>query len=172
MITAAAHGPCAALRGSARRLELALGLGLAGLWAIEAYPAASAALAPLNELTAQLTAAMLAAIGVPVVREAVLLTHDGGFACEITRACTALIPVVLLAAAVLSQPLPWRTRLSGLLVGMLLVIAINQVRLVSLVWLGVQAPALFGAAHVLVWPVLLTLASAGYWWVWLRAASR
>jgi exosortase/archaeosortase family protein len=154
------------------RLVWSLGVALAGLWAIELWPAAAAAVAPLEELTAHLTAAMLATVGVPVVREAAVLVHSSGFACAIARACTALIPAVLLAAAVLTQPLPWRTRLIGVCAGTALVVAVNQLRLVSLVWLGVHAPALFQTAHGLVWPAVLTLASAGCWWLWLTAASR
>lgn len=168
----AAHESVAWPRCNPWRLAWSLSLALAGLWAIEVWPSAAAVVAPLDELTAQLTAAMLAVLGVPVLREAVVLVHHGGFACAITRACTALIPAALLAAAVVSQPLPWRTRLIGLFAGTALVVAVNQIRLVSLVWLGVHTPALFQTAHVLVSPALLMLASAGCWWVWLLAASR
>jgi exosortase/archaeosortase family protein len=170
-MTALTLESAASRRCNLRRLGWSLSLALAGLWAIEVWPAA-AATAPIEELTAQLTAAMLAAVGEPVVREAAVLVHGGGFACAITRACTALIPAVLLAAALLSQPLPWRTRLIALLAGTALVVAVNQLRLVSLVWLGVHAPGLFQTGHALVWPAVLVLASAGCWWLWLRAASR
>jgi exosortase/archaeosortase family protein len=172
MIGAQALQAAVPQRFDGRRLALALGLALAGLLAIETRPAHGAALAPLEVLTARLTEAMLAAAGLPVVRQAQVLVHAGGFACAITAGCTALIPAALLAAAILSQPAPWRARLVGAATGTALVVAVNQVRLVTLVWLGVRAPGLFDAAHAFVWPGLLALATAAYGFAWLAAEHR
>jgi exosortase/archaeosortase family protein len=159
-------------RFAAGRLTAALGLALAGLAAIESQPACGAALAPLRVLTAQLTAALLAAGGLPVVRQAQVLVHAGGFACAITTACTALTPAALLVAAVMSQPRPWRERIAGAATGVGLVVVVNQVRLVTLVWLGVRAPGLFDAAHGFLWPALLALATAACGIAWLAAPCR
>src|SRR4030067_777078 len=56
-----------------------LGVVLAGLWAIQIHPPAGGVFAPFTVLTAQLTAFMLAAIGLPVMREGGTRVHGGGF---------------------------------------------------------------------------------------------
>lgn len=149
-----------------------LGVVLAGLWLIQIHPLAGGVFAPFTVLTAQWTAFMLAAIGLPVMREAATLVHAGGFACEIDVACTALIPAVLLAAPMAVLRATPRARLMGIILGTLLVVLVNQLRLVSLVWLGVHAPGYFDVAHNLLWPVLLILTGSGYGLIWLRATRR
>jgi exosortase/archaeosortase family protein len=172
MIAETARGSIGAPRGEVWRVAPALAFALACVWAVELHPAASGMLAPLNLLTAQLTAVMLGWIGVPVAREATVLVHAQGFAAEIYYACTAFTPVVLLVAAIAPWPAPWRARILGALVGAVLLFFVNQARLVNLVWLGVYAPERFDVAHTLAWPALLVLATAGCWLAWVRAVRR
>ncbi len=145
---------------------------LAGLWVIQIHPQAGGVFAPLTVRTAQLTAFMLAAIGLPVMRDAATLVHAGGFACEIDLACTALIPAALLAAVMALLRATPRAHLMGIIPGVLLVVLVNQLRLVSLVWLGVHAPGYFDVAHNLLGPVLLILMGSGYGLIWLHAIRR
>jgi exosortase H (IPTLxxWG-CTERM-specific) len=170
MIALTARASVAPPHVAVRRIFLPLGGVLAGLWTIELHPAAASLFAPLNLLTAHLTAVMLDLLGLPVVREAVVLTHAGGFACEIYDACTVFTPVVLLAAAILPYPASWRARLLGVLVGAAFLVVLNQLRLISLVWLGVYAPQFFDFVHFWLWHALLIVATAGYWLGWVKAA--
>jgi exosortase/archaeosortase family protein len=149
-----------------------LGVVLAGLWVMQIHPPAGGLFAPFTVLTAQLTVFMLAAIGLPVMREAATLVHAGGFACEIDVACTALAPAVLLAASMIMLRTTPRAHLMGIILGVLLMMLVNQLRLVSLVWLGVHAPGYFEVAHSLLWPALLILTGGGYGLIWLRATRR
>ena len=160
------------LRHPAWWLAGSLVVVLAGLWVIQIHPLAGGVFAPLTVLTAQLTAFILAAIGLPVMREAATLVHAGGFACEIDVACTALIPAALLAVSMALLRATPRAHLMGIILGALLVVLVNQLRLVSLVWLGVQAPGYFDVAHNLLWPALLILTGSGYGLIWLRATRR
>ena len=167
-MTAAAHVVIAAPHGAVRWVFLALGAALAALWAIELHPGGEALFAPLNLLTAQLTATMLGAVGLPVAREAAVLTHASGFACSIHHACTAFTPVALLAAAVLAFPVAWRARLTGVALGTAFLVALNELRLVSVVWIGVHAPPLFDVVHLWLWHAILIAATAGYWLAWVK----
>ena len=160
------------LRLPAWWLAGSLGVVLAGLWAIQIHAPAGGVFAPFTVLTAQLTAFMLAAIGLPVMREAATLVHVGGFACEIDVACTALIPAALLAASMAVVRATPRAHFTGIMIGALLMVLVNQLRLVSLVWLGVHAPGYFDVAHNLLWPVLLILTIGGYGFIWLRITRR
>lgn len=148
---------------------LILAVVVTGLVAVQIYPQVDALFTPLNLLTAKASATMLQLSGLPVTQEQTRLSHAGGFSCEIDYACTALIPILLLAAAIVAWRSTWRARLAGMLGGALLLLLLNQLRLVSLVWLGVHTPAWFEAAHVWLWPGLLLAAAASYWYLWMRA---
>lgn len=154
------------------RLALAVGLVVTGWWAVQIFPPLAAMLLPISVLTAQATEVMLGTIGLPVVRELNLLSHSGGFAGEIDFTCTALVPAALLGAVVFAWPATWRARITGALAGVLLVILLNQLRLVSLISLGVLAPYGFNAAHTLLWPVLMLIVTTGYVFYWARAVRR
>lgn len=152
------------------RLLLALSAVLAVLWILQINPQAEAFFMPVNLMTAQFSAVILAWMGLPMLRETTLLTHTGGFSCEIDFACTALIPILLLSAGILS----WRAERSkqwlAVLIGSLLLFALNQVRIVSLVWLGVHAPGWLDIAHLGFWPLALIVVIVGFWYGWTRAA--
>ncbi|MCK7509502.1 MAG: exosortase/archaeosortase family protein [Desulfobacterales bacterium] len=145
---------------------------LAALWLALLAAPVTVVLAPLAALTAAMTAHMLAALGLPVVRELTVLTHAGGFACEIDTACTALVPAVLLGAALLASRRSWPARLAGVAAGIAGLVLVNQLRLVSLVWIGVYAPGWFDLAHLWLWPPLLALAAVGHGLAWWRVSAR
>jgi exosortase/archaeosortase family protein len=134
----------------------------AGLGLVLIQPPAGSVLV---SFTAQLTAAMLDGFGLPVTRTGTTLMHAGGFACEIDLACTALVPAVLLAGVMTAG----RARFVALVVGALLMLLVNQLRLVGLVWVGVVAPAHFDLAHGLIGPLLFLITGAGYIVLWRRA---
>jgi exosortase/archaeosortase family protein len=154
------------------RLATAVGLTLAALAVVGAWPAVEAALTPLGALTARTTAALLASLGLPVVVQGSVLVHGGGFACAVGLGCTALTPAALLAAAILSQPLAWAARIAGAAAGAVLVAGVNQLRLAGLVWLGVFEPGWFEAAHLFLGPMVLVLACAAFAAAWLGWAAR
>lgn len=143
-------------------LAVALAGTLAGLWLALRFAPVAALLQPLTVLTTAATAHMLAALGLPVARELNVLVHAGGFACEVDIACTALVPAALLTAALLAWPRPWPARLAAAAGGVVWLVLVNQLRLASLVWVGVYAPAWFDLLHQWLWPALLALAAAGY----------
>lgn len=153
------------------RLLVALTAVLAVLWVIQISPQAEALFMPVNLMTAQLSAVILAWVGLPMLRESTLLTHAGGFSCEIDFACTASIPILLLSAGIFS----WRAQRSqqwlAVLVGSLFLLGVNQVRIVSLVWLGVYAPGWLDIAHLWFWPLVLIVITVGYWYGWTRTAK-
>lgn len=159
------------LRDGMPRLLFVLAVVLAGLWGIQLYPQAGALFMPINLLTAQLGAGILTRAGLPVMQEATHITHASGFSCEIDYTCTAVIPVLLLSAAILAWRASWRRRLAGVLQGVLLLLAVNLLRIVTLVWLGVRFPLWLDIAHLWLWPALLIVVIAGYWYIWIRVSS-
>ena len=70
-------------------------------------------LVPFDHLTAGATAACLKLTGLPVQRQAAVLSHPGGFSYEIYYRCTGLILVLFLSAALLALPGGWRKKIKN-----------------------------------------------------------
>ena len=132
-------------------------------------PALDAPLLALNVATAEAARIWLALAGVVLTRDGTLLLHAQGFATEVHQVCTALLPAVLLAVGIAMH---WHgrvgARLLGLLVGVALVVLVNQCRLFVVIWVGVQAPALFGVVHGWLAPAALVALTTAYGWAWAR----
>jgi exosortase/archaeosortase family protein len=88
---------------------------------------------------------------------------------SVTVECSAADVLALCLAAILSCPVPWRARLTGALGGVGFVLALNTMRIASLGH-AADRPAVFDSLHLRVWPAILVLATAGYVFVWMRAA--
>ena len=129
-------------------------------------------LGPWVELTARMTVALLHLLGVQAVRAGGQIHHPGGFAYEIYYRCTAVLPAALLAALTFASTAPLAHRLIGTVLGVMVLVALNLVRLVHLFLLGVYRPALFEVTHGLVWELILIMATLGLWWMWSRWAIR
>jgi exosortase/archaeosortase family protein len=83
--------------------------------------------------------------------------------------CSAADAIALLLGATLAYPASWRGRLAAAGGGVLLVLAVNTVRIGTLA-LAAGSPHLFESLHLVVWPVLLVLVSAGYALAWMLGA--
>ena len=123
----------------------------------------------LSELqwgTAALTQALLGRLGTALQLQGDVLSHAGGFAAQVDLACTALIPALLLLAALalwgwLDRPAPQRLALAMLL-GLTTMALVNQLRLLAVIWVGVHAPAHFPWVHEVLGPLLLVVAGAAW----------
>jgi archaeosortase B (VPXXXP-CTERM-specific) len=89
------------------------------------------------------------------------------FAFQIVDLCTAVMPMLILTAAILAYPSRIREKLFGLLVGLPGIFIVNQVRLVSLFFIGAYLPGIFETAHLLVWQSLMILLAIGLWLIWV-----
>jgi exosortase/archaeosortase family protein len=147
----------------ARPLVAAAAFG-AALAVLAVWPLADG-VAPLSWATARAAAAGLAALGTPVVLQGDLLRHGGGFVAQIHRDCTVLWPAWLLLTG-LALSLPRRTATTPLLIamiiGVLFMAAVNQVRLVAVIWAGVHAPDAFGWLHEGLAPVVQVAAMLAF----------
>ena len=85
----------------------------------------------------------------------------------IVRECTAVHPIAAYSAAVLAYPLSWRSRLVGLAVGVPALLVLNQVRLVSLCYIGLWYPLQLHTAHLLVWQSLIVVLTVVLFVVWV-----
>ena len=98
---------------------------------------------------------------------------SAAFTVDVRRGCDGLEPVALFGAAVLSFPLVGlRRKLWGLAAGVTGLLVLNQLRIVSLYFVGVHWPRLFEMMHVEVWQVVFILLSIVLWAFWIQWALR
>jgi exosortase family protein XrtM len=78
----------------------------------------------------------------------------------------------LLIAGVLAFPVPWRTRLVGLVLGLPLVFALNVVRVATLYVTVRDFPAQFELVHGYVAPTAFVALLGVFFWAWTARATR
>lgn len=116
--------------------------------------------------TAQVTGIMLNLTGRGVQVIDIVVTSPQ-FAFQIVDLCTAIMPMMIFTAAVLAYPSRIKEKVIGLLIGLVGIFLVNQIRLVSLFYIGAYAPGIFETAHLLVWQSLMILLAIGFWLIWV-----
>jgi exosortase H (IPTLxxWG-CTERM-specific) len=102
----------------------------------------------------------------------VLQSARNGFAVAIESGCNGIEASIVLVAAILAFPAPWRRKLIGLAVGILAVQGLNIVRVISLFYLGQWSVDVFDFAHQYVWQALIMLDVLIVWLLWVRTLPR
>lgn len=89
----------------------------------------------------------------------------------VAKNCDAMDVNILFAAAVVAYPARWSRRALGLAVGVGLLVAVNVLRIASLYFVQVHAPASFELIHAEVWPLALVALAVGAFLAWSRWAA-
>ena len=88
------------------------------------------------------------------------------FAVNIRNGCNGVEAMLIVLAAVIAFPAPWRSRLLGLALGAVAIQAVNLIRVVALYLTGAYFPAWFDASHTVVWQTVVILFSVLLWILW------
>ncbi len=102
----------------------------------------------------------------------VLRSNANGFAVSIEAGCNGVEATIVLVAAIIAFPAPWKRKLAGLAAGVVAVQGLNVVRVVSLFYLGQWSFSAFEWAHLYVWQALIMLDVLIVWLVWVRTLPR
>ena len=102
----------------------------------------------------------------------VLRSTQNGFAVSIEAGCNGVEATIVLLAAVLAFPAPWKNKLVGLAAGVVAVQGLNVVRVISLFYLGQWDYKVFEWAHLYVWQALIMLDVLIVWLIWVRTLPR
>jgi exosortase H (IPTLxxWG-CTERM-specific) len=102
----------------------------------------------------------------------VLRSTQNGFAVSIEAGCNGVEATIVLLAAMLAFPAPWKSRLIGIAAGIVAVQGLNIVRVISLFYLGQWNFHVFEWAHLYVWQALIMLDVLIVWLVWVRTLPR
>jgi exosortase H (IPTLxxWG-CTERM-specific) len=102
----------------------------------------------------------------------VLQSMRNGFAVSIEAGCNGVEATIVLVAAMLAFPAPWKRKLVGLAIGIVAVQGLNVVRVISLFYLGQWNLDAFEFAHLYVWQALIMLDVLIVWLMWVRTLPR
>ncbi len=102
----------------------------------------------------------------------VIRSVSNGFAVSIEAGCNGVEATLVLLAAILAFPAPWRHKLIGLVIGIVAVQALNVVRVISLFYIGQWNMNAFEWAHQYVWQALIMLDVLVVWLIWVRRVPR
>jgi exosortase H (IPTLxxWG-CTERM-specific) len=102
----------------------------------------------------------------------VLRSTANGFAVSIEAGCNGVEATIVLLAAMLAFPAPWKNKLVGLAAGIVAVQGLNVVRVISLFYLGQWNYRVFEWAHLYVWQALIMLDVLVVWLIWVRTLPR
>jgi exosortase/archaeosortase family protein len=89
------------------------------------------------------------------------------YAVTVSPACSAVELAGFIAAAVIAFPSPWRAKVSGVLVGVILVAVLNVIRVTSLFLVGLHARSAFDMVHDDLWAVLFILIATLFVGIWI-----
>ncbi len=91
---------------------------------------------------------------------------------NIAHGCDAIEPIALFVAAVLAFPAPLRSKWPGLLIGTLVLTALNIVRIISLFYVGIFWSTWFDRMHEDIWQPAFIVFSLFFWVVWALWATK
>lgn len=128
-------------------------------------------ISPFAAVLAHAAVFVLDTMSIPATLDGAVIDTNG-FAVVIAPVCTGIEVTILFCAAVLVYPAALRARLWGILLGILALAALNFVRIVSLLLIGVMFPEHFDTSHLIIWQLVMVMAAIGLWLLWQSWASR
>ncbi len=102
----------------------------------------------------------------------IVQSTTNGFAVSIEAGCNGVEATIVLIAAMLAFPAPWKNKVIGLIAGVLAVQGLNIVRIISLFYLGQWSYEVFEWAHLYVWQALIMLDVLIVWLLWVRTLPK
>jgi len=125
---------------------------------------------PYLKVIAKLTAGSLRLIGYDATADGTLVAAPE-FSVAIVRGCDAIEPVAAFTAAVLASPVAFSLKIPGILIGVVVLLLINLVRIVSLFLIGLHWRKAFDMVHLDVWQAVFIVLAIVFWAVWVQWAT-
>ena len=98
------------------------------------------------------------------------LESPTGVSITVKNGCNAINVMILLWSAILPYPATRRQKLNGLVVGSVVLHAVNILRIISLYYLVQYNRAWFEFAHLYLWESLIVLDTLVIFWLWAASA--
>ena len=127
---------------------------------------------PLNRATALVTARTLALLGVGGRAEGDVVISPTLGSLRVIFECTAAFPVIIFVAAVLAYPCGWRWKLAGVVTGVPAILAVNVLRLMTLLYVAHAYPTAMEWVHLVAWQALFVVIVVLMWSLWASRVPR
>lgn len=152
------------------RFALVFVVALGALFAAElTAPVQRIAVLPWTAGIASASAGLMTLVDPQVVASGQVLRNAAtGFGVSIEAGCNGVEAALILIAAMLAYPAPWRHRVLGMLAGLAAVQALNIVRVISLFYVGLWSLKAFEWSHLYLWQALIMLDVLIVFLVWIR----
>ena len=124
----------------------------------------------IAEWTATWTSKAINLFGGSTTVSGTLLISDN-FVANVVAECTAIGPIILYIGAVVAYPASKRAKLAGVAAGVVVLTAVNLVRIISLFWIGEAYPEYLDVVHLLVWQSVIILLAIIMWLLWTGRLS-
>jgi len=132
-------------------------------------PVQHAIVIPFTESIASLSAWLVQLFDDGVIAYSnVIRDQQSGFAVAIEAGCNGVEATIMLIAAMLAMPAPWKHKLIGIGAGFLAIQSMNLLRIISLFYLGQWNKTAFDWAHLYIWQALIMLDVLIVFLIWLR----
>lgn len=107
-----------------------------------------------------------------IVTGATIFSPTFSFSIEIKRGCEAIDATALLISAILTSHTPFLLKITGIVLGTLLLLILNLARIIGLFFTGIHYPQLFKIMHIEVLPILFILFATLFFVLWLMWATQ
>ena len=124
----------------------------------------------ISSAIASIATFALGHFGVPATQDATII-DVGGFIAIVSAECTAIEILLVFSAGVLVWPVSLRAKAAAILLLIPILVALNLVRVISLLLTGVGFPEHFDTVHLKIWQPAMLLAALAMWLLWQRWAS-
>ena len=122
----------------------------------------------LGSMTASVLSALLGILGVSHTTDETILYLVGGISLKVIDECTGIYELFVYAGCVMAYPTSSEKKLAGIAFGIPAMFSINMVRLLSLAFIGLWFPSIFGYVHYYLWQVTLILLVVFVMLVWIE----
>jgi exosortase/archaeosortase family protein len=121
-------------------------------------------------LNARVSGWFLSLIGQEGVRVdgSLMVSEVGGL--NIVQGCDGLQPLAIFLAGIVAFPVPWRRKVSGLVIGALFLLVLNIARIISLYFALAFKPEIFETLHLAIWQPVYILLALVCWFIWVTRA--
>lgn len=125
---------------------------------------------PLTSVLASASGTLIDLMGREITTQGMIIyDFNAQFAIEIAAGCNGVEAMILLTAAILAFPAPWKHKLLGIGLGWAAIQGLNLVRIVSLFFLGLWNETAFQWAHLYIWQALIMLDALVVWLLWIKS---
>ncbi len=122
---------------------------------------------PFTGLLAQASVFLLKLIGTETKAVSTLIVSPQ-FTVDIKAGCTGIEPIIILISAIFAFRTSWKERCYGAFWGIVVLQGVNLIRVVSLVYLGINHPRYFSDAHTYIWQIVFIALSLFLWMLWAK----